>query len=378
MSDTPPPPDDPVAPGGPEPDPSETTALPTTQPQPAYEPPADQGYVPPAEPVAPPPPDPSGGAPGYAAPADPGYAAPPADPGYAAPPADPGYGAAGYAAAAAPGYPPTQPQPEYAPPGGVVGPSPAGPPGAPGAYPPAGGYGAPPAGPPPTQAGWGAGGGAVPPAYGAPPPSGGGGKKVLMIVLTVFGVLFLGLVALVVIGALTGDDGDDAPSVDRTTIAPPATAPDFDETTTTQGPQPGDSVLDDTTTTGGSTTSINVFDLEAGDCFDVPESGNITDVDGIDCDEPHDNEVFATFDVAGGPNAPFPGSAAISAQAQARCTGALFTDYVGVPFQQSVFNATSINPTQQTWEELDDREVICVATSADGQPLTSSVRDANR
>ena len=88
--------------------------------------------------------------------------------------------------------------------------------------------------------------------------------------------------------------------------------------------------------------------------------------------------MFATFDIAGGPNAPFPGDSSISSQAQTQCTGALFTDYVGVPFNQSEFNATSINPTQQTWEQIDDREVICVATSADGSPLTSSVQGANR
>ena len=68
----------------------------------------------------------------------------------------------------------------------------------------------------------------------------------------------------------------------------------------------------------------------------------------------------------------------MSAEAESQCTGSLFTNYVGVSFQASVFNATSINPTQQTWEQLDDREVICVATSGDGQPLTSSVRNANR
>ena len=69
--------------------------------------------------------------------------------------------------------------------------------------------------------------------------------------------------------------------------------------------------------------------------MDGPSSGNITNVEGIPCDEPHGNEVFAIFEIAGGPNAPFPGEASISRQAQRRCTGALFTDYVGVPFEQS-------------------------------------------
>lgn len=335
MSDTPPPPgeDSPASESTGGPDPSETVSLPTTQPQPTYEPPADAGVAPP--PAAPPPAAPEPAAP---------YAPPAADPYGAPPPADPGYVAAG-SAAATPGYPP------------------------------GGGYAPPPPGPPPTQAGWGAGGGTVPPAYGAPPPSGGGGKKALMIVLIVVGVLFLGLVALALIGLLAGDD-DDAPTVDRTTITTPTTAPTFDPDTT-EGPSPGDSALDPTTTQGGG-TSIDVFDLEVGDCFDVPSTGNISDVEGLDCDEPHDNEVFAIFEIAGGPNAPFPGSEAVSREAQAECTGTLFSDYVGVPFQQSSFSATSINPTRETWERLDDREVICVITGGDGGTLTSSAQGANR
>ncbi len=187
-------------------------------------------------------------------------------------------------------------------------------------------------------------------------------------------LILLAIIGALVVGALSNDD-EDTPSVASTQT----TAPDF-ATTTTDGARPGDSALTTPTTSGGGggSGSINVFDLEVGDCFDVPSDGNITDVEGIPCDEPHDNEVFATFDIAGGPDAPFPGEDAVRQEAESQCAGALFTDYVGVSYNESVFNATSINPTQETWEQVDDREVICVAQSPDDSPLTSSVQGANR
>ena len=261
-----------------------------------------------------------------------------------------------------PAPPPTQPAPVA--------------PAVPGAYPPpTGGYPPPAEGyPPPTAPGWGA-GGTPPPPYGGPPASaggggkGGGGKKVALIVLAVVGailVLFVG--AAIVIGALSDDN--DAEVTARTTLA---------STSTTEIVKPGDSALDPSDgTTPPDATTINVFDLAVGDCFDVPNDGNITNVDGIDCAEPHDNEVFGTFDIDGGPNAPFPGEEAVSSEAQDTCLGDLFTEYVGVDFQTSRFQATSINPTEETWtSSLADREVICVATSADGSPLTESVRGSN-
>ncbi|MCB9373566.1 MAG: septum formation family protein [Microthrixaceae bacterium] len=227
----------------------------------------------------------------------------------------------------------------------------------------------------PEAAGWAAGGGSRWPA--CPGASGGGGNKALLVVLGVVGaVLVLSVIAIVLVTVL-GSDSDDAATVDRTTLT--LSIPDFDAgPTTTDDVSPGDSALNPPTTAAPGGDSIDVFELAVGDCFDVSGSGNISDVEGFDCDQPHDNEVFAVFDIAGGPDAPFPGTPAVEQEAQARCTGTLWTDYVGVPFRQSEFTATSINPTQQTWENLDDREVICVAQSGDGQPLTSSVRGANR
>ncbi|MCI0425566.1 MAG: septum formation family protein, partial [Actinobacteria bacterium] len=75
----------------------------------------------------------------------------------------------------------------------------------------------------------------------------------------------------------------------------------------------------------------NVFTLEPGTCFDdvdaffEEDSEGVSDVPTVDCEDPHDNEVYATFDVADGE---FPGVDALVAEADERCLD-VFEDYVG-------------------------------------------------
>src|SRR3954454_18295980 len=97
--------------------------------------------------------------------------------------------------------------------------------------------------------------------------------------------------------------------------------------------------------TGGG--DVGVFQLEVGDCFTQPADGNVTQVSAVPCTQHHDSELFAKFDIAGGDDAPFPGPSSVQHEAQTKCTGDLFTNYVGVDFNTSALQATSLNPTQQ-------------------------------
>ena len=119
---------------------------------------------------------------------------------------------------------------------------------------------------------------------------------------------------------------------------------------------------------------VGVFALEVGDCFDQPPDGNIEEVAAVPCDEPHDTEVYAKFDMEGGDDAPYPGDAAVQTASE-DCIGALFEDYVGLDYQTSRFQAFPITPTQQTWEsDLNDREIICTANTVDGTQITGSIQ----
>ena len=115
--------------------------------------------------------------------------------------------------------------------------------------------------------------------------------------------------------------------------------------------------------------------LEVGDCTDQDLSGAVGEVETVDCDESHTAEVFEVFDIDGDE---FPGSAEVQAQATEECQGDAFEEYVGVPYAQSEVYATFLVPTEETWNEADDRTVICLAVTQDGSPTEGSVEGANR
>jgi len=120
-----------------------------------------------------------------------------------------------------------------------------------------------------------------------------------------------------------------------------------------------------------SGSSSSVFDLQPGDCFDEPTTGEITDIAVVDCADPHDYEVFAAFDVADGP---FPGVAALD-DAAAACIP-LFEDYVGSAYEDTPdLDIAWLSPTAESWGE-GDREISCSVYDLNGNKLTESQRNA--
>lgn len=119
------------------------------------------------------------------------------------------------------------------------------------------------------------------------------------------------------------------------------------------------------------------FVLEVGDCFNdglADGAGDVLEPRAIDCAQPHTAEVFH---VATLPDGDFPGDAAVRDQAQELCL-AQFAGYVGLPFEQSVLNASFLGPVEDTWA-AGDREVVCYLTGATpGEQLSGSQRGANR
>lgn len=119
--------------------------------------------------------------------------------------------------------------------------------------------------------------------------------------------------------------------------------------------------------------SGNVLELEVGNCITVPNEGEVTNVEIVDCAEPHENEVFALVDHPAGDDEEFPGAEALSAFATEECQGDRFEEYVGQPYAESPLFASSLNPGETTWGE-GDREVVCLLRTQDGSDLTGSQR----
>ncbi len=118
----------------------------------------------------------------------------------------------------------------------------------------------------------------------------------------------------------------------------------------------------------------SVFELEVGTCFnDEEEAGaeqQVSSVPVVDCEEPHDNEVFALVDL---PDGEFP--ADVAEQAQQICDGEVFAEYLGVPMLESEYSAMTIYPTAETWAD-GDREVVCALYRDDLEKMTGLQRGA--
>ncbi len=117
-----------------------------------------------------------------------------------------------------------------------------------------------------------------------------------------------------------------------------------------------------------------VFSLEVGECFDDPDGADRTveSVPVVDCDQPHDHEVFATFELVG---SSWPGADQVEEDASDGCLER-FEDYIGTTYPESELLASAFWPSEESWA-ADDREVICFVYDPDG-PVTGTLEGANR
>lgn len=123
-----------------------------------------------------------------------------------------------------------------------------------------------------------------------------------------------------------------------------------------------------------SACSDTVLKLDVGTCFDDPSSfEQVLDVPVIDCDKPHDNEVIANQNLSG---SDFPGSSQIENRANQICYDS-FADYVGISYEESIYDIGWLSPTEETWA-VGDREVICFAYDIELTKVTGSINGIGR
>ena len=118
----------------------------------------------------------------------------------------------------------------------------------------------------------------------------------------------------------------------------------------------------------------NVFDLEVGTCFNDPGDTLATELDSVpivDCDEPHDNEVYAAFDMT---DAEFPGAVAAEEEAFNDCL-ARFEFFVGISWDASELDFVYLYPTDVSWSQ-GDREIVCAVYRVDGSRTTGTLENA--
>lgn len=123
----------------------------------------------------------------------------------------------------------------------------------------------------------------------------------------------------------------------------------------------------------------SVFDIQVGDCMAEPEGDEVTDVEVVPCSEEHDYEFYYAYDLDLGDG--FPTEEAMSADADQKCYDA-FTDFVGIPFEESASLYYSYySPSAESWAE-GDRQIQCLVyegdDSANAVPITGSLKGSKR
>jgi hypothetical protein len=120
-----------------------------------------------------------------------------------------------------------------------------------------------------------------------------------------------------------------------------------------------------------STNDTVVVELDAGDCFELPDDidDRIGTVDTTDCDDPHEAEVVATGELDPGRDLDYPPGDESVTMADRRCTAE-----VDDPAIVTDFGILPVVADEGAWEPLAGR-YVCVAIPYGGGTTTGSLLD---
>jgi hypothetical protein len=121
--------------------------------------------------------------------------------------------------------------------------------------------------------------------------------------------------------------------------------------------------------------TVRADKLRVGDCFEDQDDQSPDGFPVVPCARAHANEAYSRFKVPGGD---YPGQAALTDLATARCTAEPFSDYVGRPYAGSALDVFYALPSQETWDRFGDRIVVCALFAKDLSPLTGSMEGSRR
>lgn len=164
--------------------------------------------------------------------------------------------------------------------------------------------------------------------------------------LVVFTLAVIAIVVVILVLVFSG--GDDDPYVTPPVKAPTSTLPpeELDAGAKPRNP--------DAERVAGK-------DLEVGDCLAnaTATTTMVTSFDGVDCDKPHDGEVFTIIKLEDTDK--YPGTKFVTGKGQRGCRARLRRQVTAKAFRDRQLGYKFVYPTQQSWAQ-DDREVTCVAT----------------
>ena len=125
--------------------------------------------------------------------------------------------------------------------------------------------------------------------------------------------------------------------------------------------------------------TLSVFDLQAGDCFDISDESatEFSEVNAVPCTDPHPYQVFNVTDHE---TDALPTEAELTTIFETVCVPA-FETFVGTAYADSVLWASLISPSQESFSD-GDREYACYLFELDASDevidMTASMQGANR
>ena len=121
-------------------------------------------------------------------------------------------------------------------------------------------------------------------------------------------------------------------------------------------------------TLSSCTSKGNVFSLDVGDCVNGSIIGEVENIDIVNCSSPHEGEIFAEFNVN---RDSWPGASYLDSLAENGCISR-FKSYVGVSYESSIWYVSFLRPTEESWKQVNDREVTCVIQPEYGKTSTKA------
>jgi hypothetical protein len=118
---------------------------------------------------------------------------------------------------------------------------------------------------------------------------------------------------------------------------------------------------------------LGALRIRLGDCVNgLGDASVVESVQGVPCSQPHELEVYHAFNLTA---ASWPGEATVEHLAAEGCYRA-FEGFVGHPYETSVLDFATLYPSEASWNEFHDREVLCLVGNYDGTDKTGTARGA--
>lgn len=119
--------------------------------------------------------------------------------------------------------------------------------------------------------------------------------------------------------------------------------------------------------------NADAFSIRLGDCLNDPGEGETSNVRVVPCAEPHHLEVFHEFTLT---EDAFPEPAEAMDELITTTCDPVFKTFVGIPYDDSELEYTSMQPTKLSWAD-GDRSVHCLVGKANLAKVTGSLKGSN-